>query len=172
MSPYAALALTPHSHTYTLATLVKPGSNWYVRSSHLILTSHTGCAQVCVCVQVFLCKYVSFSISVFPCACPHLHNCPEFVFLPWVDVWLTERQIEVYEHLCFHSESNLQHIKGVWLVLCSLLKSLNTLFNHTHKHTQTHTHTHTHTSLAASAVSVPRSKMNACQRDAVTRWFI
>lgn len=104
---------------------------------------------VCVCGSC-LCKY-NFSRSVSPR--------PEVIFPARVDhVCLTERQIEVYQHLRRRSESNLQHIKDVWLVLCSLLQSLNTLFNHTH--------THRNKPLAASvlsAVSVPRSKVNACQ---------
>ncbi len=69
--------------------------------------------------------------------------------------------MEDYQHLRFFSESNLQHIKDVCLVLCSLPKSLNTLFNHTH----------TDRPLAASVisdVSLPCSEMNACHRDLAT----
>lgn len=96
----------------------------------------------CVCPHAYACTGVSVQVCVF-FQCFHVNATiciPVQSSLFLSDVCSTERQTEVYQHLRFHSDSNLQHIKDVWFVLCSLLKSLNTLFNHIHAYTQTRTH--------------------------------
>lgn len=98
------------------------------------------------CIRLVLGIRHACHMHTFPCVCAHLRNSPELVFLS--SVWLVERQTSLCT--CLHSESNIYHIKDVWLVLCSFLKSLNTLFNHASTH------------LAASplsAMSVPQSEI-------------